>query len=206
MIVKLYLFIWFFFLAGLKNDCFSQIKNQVFSDYIRFEKSKIDSLLNFETEKKQYKILSYIPNINYDIRTNSVNIGLSTNTLLNYYQTQKRNNIEYLKLKYQLESVLNEDIEKLQFEYEQLIDAFEILKIETQNTTTEVEIFNLKKEQYNNNKITLEEWLIIQNENQKKNLAILAKKKNLSSKMKRFQSKIKNNCFLFEIDFLEKKL
>lgn len=204
MIVKLYLFICLFFLAGLKNDCFSQIKNQVFKEYIRFEKSKIDSLLNFETEKKQYKILSYIPNINYDIRTNSVNIGLSTNTLLNYYQTQKRNNIEYLKLKYQLESVLNEDIEKLQFEYEQLIDAFEILKIETQNTTTEKEIFNLKKEQYNNNKITLEEWLIIQNENQKKNLAILAKKKNLSSKMKRFQTKIKNNCFVMEIDILEK--
>jgi hypothetical protein len=76
------------------------------------------------------------------------------------------------------------------------------LRLELDNTTLTKEIFNLKKAQYENNKITLEEWLNVQKNFQDRNLVILAKRKNLSSKMKHFEVKIKSHCFKNEIEHL----
>ena len=76
------------------------------------------------------------------------------------------------------------------------------MKLELDNATLTKEIFNLKKAQYDNNKITLEDWLNVQKNFQDRNLVILAKRKNLISKMKQFEVKIKSACFKKELDYL----
>jgi myosin-crossreactive antigen len=50
----------------------------------------------------------------------------------------------------------------LEKEYELILDTYEVLSLELDNTTLTKEILTLKKAQYENNKITLEDWLNVQ--------------------------------------------
>jgi hypothetical protein len=78
--------------------------------------------------------------------------------------------------------------------------------VEFDNSKITDEIFNLKKKQYDNNKITLEMWLNVQNDHLKNKLQLFARNKNLITKIRYFQAKIKSPCLGKELEYLSKNL
>lgn len=189
-------------LANYNYNLFSQKSDTIFRNYKKIEIQKIDSVANFNKQKDNYKYLVLLPNINYNIVDNTFGIGVNLSNFSNYFQTKKRNEIEAEKLKFQLIDAQNKTLENLSNEYELILNTFEILSLELENTTLAKEIFNLKKSQYENNKITLEMWLNVQNDYQKINLLLFAQRKNLITKMKQFEVKIKSSCFRQELEYL----
>ncbi len=181
---------------------FGQSKNPLLSDIEKHQNQKIDSLINFNTDKNKLQYLAVLPSINYNFLDNTFNLGISLSNLSTFYQNKQRNKVELERLKFQLTEKKENDLLELEKEYELIIDTYEVLKLELDNTTLTKEIFNLKKSQYENNKITLEDWLNVQKNNQDRNIVILAKRKNLISKMKQFEVKVKNSCFKKEIEYL----
>jgi hypothetical protein len=184
---------------------FGQNKNAVLSEVEKYKTQKIDSLIGFNTDKNKLEYLAVLPSINYNFLDNTFNVGVSLSNLANFYQNKQRNKIELERLKFQLTEKKENDLFELEKEYELIRDTYEILKLELDNTTLTTEIFNLKKAQYENNKITLEEWLNVQKNNQDRNLVLFAKRKNLVSKMKQFEVKVKSSCFLQELNYLTNK-
>ena len=181
---------------------FGQTKNPILYDLEKNQNQKIDSLIRFNTDKNKLEYLAVLPAINYNIVDSSINVGVSLSNLATFYQNKQRNKTELERLRFQLNEKKENDLLQLEKEYELIQDTYDILKLELDNTTLTKEIFNLKKAQYDNNKITLEEWLNVQKNNQDRNLIIIAKRKSLISKMKQFEARIKNNCFKKEIDYL----
>jgi hypothetical protein len=180
---------------------FSQ-NDTIFKNFNKIESQKIDSILIRQSSKGNLKYLAALPNIGYDIERSSLNVGISFSNILGYYQTKKRNEIELEKLRFQLIDSQKNTLDNLTNEYEIIINTFEILKIEYDNSKITNEIFSLKKKQYDNNKITLEEWLNVQNDHLKNKLQFFAKSKNLIAKIKYFQAKIKTTCLTKELDYL----
>lgn len=181
---------------------FGQNKNPLLSDIEKNQNQKIDSLINFNTDKNKLQYLAVLPSVNYNFLDNTFNLGISLSNLSTFYQNKQRNKVELERLKFQLTEKKENDLLALEKEYELILDTYEVLSLELDNTTLTKEIFNLKKAQYENNKITLEDWLNVQKNNQDRNLVILAKRKNLISKMKQFEIKVKNSCFKKEIEYL----
>jgi hypothetical protein len=184
---------------------FGQNKNVVLSEVEKAKNQKIDSLIGFNTDKNKLEYLAVLPSINYNFLDNTFNVGVSLSNLANFYQNKQRNKIELERLKFQLTEKKENDLFELEKEYELIQDTYEILKLELDNTTLTKEIFNLKKAQYENNKITLEDWLNVQKNFQDRNLVLFAKRKNLISKMKQFEVKVKSSCFLQELTYLAAK-
>ncbi|SDY04115.1 TolC family protein [Flavobacterium degerlachei] len=182
--------------------CFGQNKNSFLSEIEKNKTRKIDSLVSFNTDKNKLQYLALLPSVNYNFLDNNFNVGISISNLSNFYQNKQRNKIELEKLRFQLIEKKENDLLKLEEEYELIKDTYDILKLEIENTTLTTEIFNLKKKQYENNKITLEDWLNVQKNYQDRNLVVFTKRKSLISKMKHYEGKIKNNCFKKEIDYL----
>ena len=180
----------------------AQNTNPLFSAIEKSKNKKIDSLINFNTDKNKLKYLAVLPSVNYDFFNNKFNVGISLSNLAGYYQNKQRNKIELERLKFQLTEKKENDLFQLEKEYELILDTYEVLSLELGNTTLTTEIFNLKKAQYENNKITLEDWLNVQKNSHDRDLVILAKRKSLISKMKQFEAKIKSPCFKKELDHL----
>jgi len=181
---------------------FGQNKSTVLSEVEKYKNQKIDSLIGFNSDKNKLEYLAVLPSINYNFLDNTFNVGVSLSNLANFYQNKQRNKIELEKLKFQLTEKKENDLFELENEYELILDTYEVLKLELDNTTLTKEIFNLKKAQYENNKITLEDWLNVQKNFQDRNLVLFAKRKNLISKMKQFEIKVKSSCFLQELQYL----
>lgn len=195
VVLKIILFLHSVFIFG-------QNINPLFAPIEKVQNKRIDSLINFNTDKNKLQYLAILPSLNYDLLDKKFNIGISLSNLSTYYQNKQRNKIELERLKFQLIEKKEEDLFRLEKEYELILDTYEVLSLELDNTTLTKEIFNLKKAQYENNKITLEDWLNVQKNFQDRDLVILAKRKNLISKMKQFENKIKNTCFRKELDHL----
>jgi hypothetical protein len=185
---------------------FGQNKNTILYEVEKSKNQKIDSLIGFNTDKNKLEYLAVLPTVNYNFLDNTFNVGVSLSNLANFYQNKQRNKIELERLKFQLTEKKENDLFELEKEYELIRDTYEVLKLELDNTTLTIEIFNLKKAQYENNKITLEEWLNVQKNNQDRNLVLFAKRKNLVSKMKQFEVKVKSSCFLQELKYLSTTL
>jgi hypothetical protein len=181
--------------------CFSQ-NDSIFKNFTKIEFQRIDSVVYRQTEKGNLKYLAALPNVGYNMETNSLNVGISFSNILGYYQTKKRNEIELEKLRFQLIDSQKNTLDKLANEYEIITNTFEVLKVEFDNSKITDEIFNLKKKQYDNNKITLEDWLNVQNDHLKNKLQLFAKNKNLIAKIKYFQAKIKSPCLKKELEYL----
>jgi hypothetical protein len=180
----------------------SQSKIEALNKINQRQDQKIDSLINFNTDKKKLEYLSVLPSVNYDFLAHTFSVGISISNLSNFYQNKQRNKIELERLKFQLQEKKENDLFNLEKEYELIQDAFAVLKLELENNSLVKEIYNLKKSQYENNKITLEDWLNVQKNNQDRNLVIFSKRKSLISKMKHYEVKTKSACFHQEIDYL----
>ena len=183
------------------TDVIAHNNNSFLKEVEKEKKNQIDSLLLFNVEKHKLEYLAVLPSINYNFFENSFNVGISLSNLAGFYQTKHRNKIEIERLKLQMNQQLQTDLQIIEKEYELIRDTYEILRMELDNTTLSSEIFNLKKAQYENNKITLEDWLTIQKNNQDQNLLLFAKRKNIISKMKQFEAKIRKNVFVAELQY-----
>ena len=181
---------------------FAQNKNPLLYEVDKNKSQKIDSLISFNSDKNKLQYLALLPSLNYNFIESNFSVGISISNLSTFYQNKQRNKIELERLKFQLIEKKENDLLKLEEEYELIQDTYEVLKLELDNTTLTKEIFNLKKAQYENNKITLEDWLSVRKNAQDRNLVILAKRKNLISKMKQFEIKIKSPCYKKEIEHL----
>lgn len=197
-LLNLSLFIYTAFVYGQSN-------NPLFVKIDEAKTQRIDSLIKFNTDENKLQYLAVLPSVSYNFFEKTFNVGISLSNLSTFYQNKQRNKIELERLKFQLNEKKDNDLLSLENEYSLILDTYEILKLELDNTTLTKEIFNLKKEQYENNKITLEDWLNLQKNQQDRNLAILAKRKNLISKMKQFEKRLKNHCFKNELDYLRLK-
>ena len=148
----------------------AQNKNPLFYEIEKNKTQKIDSLINFNSDKNKLHYLALLPSVNYNFLDNNFNLGISISNLSTFYQNKQRNKIELERLKFQLLEKKDNDLIKLEEEYELIHDTYDILKLELENTTLTKEIFNLKKAQYENNKITLEDWLNIKKNAQDRDL------------------------------------
>lgn len=202
-IIKIILLNMVLFQCSVTSFC--QSKNTFLSEVEENKNRKIDSLITFNTDKDKLQFLSILPSVNYNFLENNFNVGISISNLSTYYQNKQRNKIELEKLRFQLIEKKENDLLRLEQEYELIMDTYDILKLEIENTNLTTEIFNLKKKQYENNKITLEEWLNVKKNDQDRYLEIFSKRKSLTSKMKHYQSKIKMFCFKKEIEYLAVK-
>jgi hypothetical protein len=201
---KVFLVLFFYILlVNFLYHAHAQSNDTIFKNYKKIETQKIDSILGFNQDKNQLKYYSILPNLSYDIKNSSFGIGVSLSNLSTYFQTKQRNKIELERLRFQLLDALDIRLEKLTNEYELVINSYELLKMELDNNKLNLEMYNLKKSQYDNNKITLEMWLLVQNDYQTKNLLLFARRKNLITKMKQFEVKIKSPCFTHELSDLQ---
>lgn len=169
----------------------------------RIQDQKIDSLINFNTDKNKLQYLAVLPSVNYNFIDRTFNLGISFSNLSTFYQNRHRNKIELQKLKFQLVERKEKNLLALEKEYESITDSYEFLKLESENFNLTREIFQLKKAQYENNKIDLETWLNVQKNYEDKILSILVKTRNLISKMRQFETKIQDSCFSEEIKNLQ---
>lgn len=185
---------------------FAQNSNPVLAQIDRIKTNKIDSLVNFNADKNKLQFLALLPSINYNLADNSFNVGISVSNLGNYYQNKQRNKIELERLRFQLSEYKERSLLILDKEYELLLDTYDLIKMELDNAALTDDIYNLKKAQYDNNKINLEEWLNVQKNYQEKKTLLIYKRKNLMSKMEIFEKKIESNCFDNQIRFLKANL
>jgi hypothetical protein len=114
---------------------------------LSFEKNrnqKIDSLINFNTDKNKLQYLAVLPSINYNFLDNTFNLGISLSNLSTFYQNKQRNKVELERLKFQLTEKRKRPL-SLEKEYELILDTYEVLSLELDNTTLTKEIFNQKK-------------------------------------------------------------
>lgn len=185
---------------------FAQNSNPVLAQIDRIKTNKIDSLVNFNADKNKLQFLALLPSINYNLADNSFNVGISVSNLGNYYQNKQRNKIELERLRFQLSEYKERSLLILDKEYELLLDTYDLIKMELDNAVLTDDIYNLKKAQYDNNKINLEEWLNVQKNYQEKKTLLIYKRKNLISKMEIFEKKIESNCFDNQIRFLKANL
>ena len=185
---------------------FAQNSNPVLAQIDRIKTNKIDSLVNFNADKNKLQFLALLPSINYNLADNSFNVGISVSNLGNYYQNKQRNKIELERLRFQLSEYKERSLLILDKEYELLLDTYDLIKMELDNAALTDDIYNLKKAQYDNNKINLEEWLNVQKNYQEKKTLLIYKRKNLISKMEIFEKKIESNCFDNQIRFLKANL
>ena len=185
---------------------FAQNSNPVLAKIDRIKTNKIDSLVNFNADKNKLQFLALLPSINYNLADNSFNVGISVSNLGNYYQNKQRNKIELERLRFQLSEYKERSLLILDKEYELLLDTYDLIKMELDNAALTDDIYNLKKAQYDNNKINLEEWLNVQKNYQEKKTLLIYKRKNLISKMELFEKKIESNCFDNQIRFLKANL
>lgn len=193
-----------FFPLGILS--FGQNINPVLSEIDSYKSNKIDSIINLNQDKNKLLYLALAPNINYNMIDKSFNIGFSISNLSSYFLTKQRNKIELERLKMQLIENKENTLFLLEKEYETIQDNYDVLKMELENTTLTLEIFNLKKAQYDKNKITLEEWLNVQKNYNDKKIILFARTKNLISRMVFFEKKIKKDCFKNEITFLKNNI
>jgi hypothetical protein len=185
------------------------IKSTIFSQNLIFRKDskKIDSILQNHKNKQKKEWLNFLPNFNYDIKNNSVNIGFSLSSFSNFYQQKQRNQIELEKLRQILISnsenkikIYNSKIIDFNFQIKILENKIEVFKIEKK-------LFEISEGKYKNNEITTEDFLKLKksfliNINNLKTELHRSKKISNEINQQRKNKEIKNSIINLEIKIL----
>lgn len=174
-------------------------KNSLINKFENFEKRKIDSIIFLHKNQQKKSWLNLLPSFNYDLKNQSVNVGISLNSFASFYQQKKRNKIELAKYEHSLKEKLDKDLQQLQLSIEQfkidhriLSNAIELFKID-------FDLFQISKGKYKNNEITSEEFLKLKQ-------AFLNKKNSLKTNVLKLQLKAKQISLKTKNDLLEKSL
>lgn len=172
--------------------CFSQS----IEDFKKVELKKIDTLLSLHKDRKSLVWLNLIPNISYNYQPildrNFISASLNLSSLASYFQTKKRNQVEVSKLKLLLNEKLENNVNSLYKDLEEIQRDSILIALEEENFNLSKELFDLKKQQYERDKITLENWLQIQQNHQSKVINLKAKKETYNIKKSNLIRKLKN--------------
>lgn len=176
------------------NELHSQTtKNLTLENFKNSELKKIDTLIYQIQNKKSLGYLNLLPNVQYHynpINNQSyVSVGISLNSYANYFQQKHRNKIEIQKIKNTLLERLSTKINRLENEYEKITLDIELLQSKVSNFQLINKIFNLKKKQYEKNKINLESWLKLQLDYQQQKINIKSKYNSINRRIKNFYKK-----------------
>lgn len=171
-------------------------KNLTLENFKNSELKKIDTLIYQIQNKKSLGYLNLLPNVQYHYNPinnqNYVSMGISLNSYANYFQQKHRNKIEIQKIKNTLLERLSAKITRLENEYEKITLDIELLQSKVSNFQLINKIFNLKKKQYEKNKINLETWLKLQLEHQQQKINIKSKYNSINRRIKNFYKKTKS--------------
>jgi hypothetical protein len=120
---------------------------------------KIDSTMQLYESQQKKTWLNLMPNLNYDLKNKSFNIGFSLNSLSLFYQQKQRNEIELAKLNESLISKLETNTNRLSLIYEQFEYEKETLKRNINIYKIDFDLFHISKGKYKNGEIATEKFL-----------------------------------------------
>ncbi|MDY7394043.1 TolC family protein [Aureibaculum sp. 2210JD6-5] len=164
--------------------------------------AEIDTLLDLTKSKTDLIWLNLLPSVNYDLDRNALNVGVNFNSFATYSQQKQRNKIERLKLEESLNNRLENDLLRLEADYLKIQSDVENITSEVKNFELYEELYTLKKDQYDNNKINLEVWLNFQKSYESAYLSLINKISNLEQRTIRFYGKIKSPAYVAELNIL----
>lgn len=194
--LKISIFLCFFYIINVNSQNQNNSKSNTY-DFEKFEKEKIDSTVSLYKNQQSKIWLNLLPSLNYDMRNQSVNVGISLNSFAGFYQQKQRNKIELAKYEHSLNEKLNRDLENLQLKIENFQIDFTVLKNSINLFQIDYDLFQISTGKYKNNEITSEEFL-------KLKLAFLQKQNSLKTNVLRLQLRLKQISIKTKNDFLEK--
>lgn len=176
-----------FLLTFSKHSVYSQetkLSKSITYDFKKSETKKIDSIVTTYKVVQKKSWLNLLPSLNYDLKNNSFNVGISLNSFASYYQQQQRNKIELAKLEHSLYSKLDNDLATLKLKIEEFYYKYEILKSKIEIFKIDYDLFKITSGKYKNSEIPTEDFLKLKK-------AYLSKKNNL--KLEFFKLKFSAN-------------
>lgn len=151
-------------------------------DYKTSLKNINDKILSNYSDKNSKKWLSILPSINYDIDSQTFNVGISFSNFSRYFQQKQRNKIQLAQLEARLEEKMSNDLEKLELKIEAFKIDYDILKNKIDLFKFQFDLFQISKGKYANNEITSEEFLTLK-------IDYLTKKNSLKTSLLKLQLK-----------------
>ena len=131
----------------------------VLEKYDSILKYKNNLKLNQLDQKNNLKWLSILPSFNYDIDSQTFNVGISFSNFSRYYQQKQRNKIELQKLAASLQEASARkvsNLEELIFDFE---SKYNIIVLDTSLLGTSRQLFQITHGKYINQEIPIEDFL-----------------------------------------------
>lgn len=202
----LYVIVFMFFFIKKTN---SQNQTNLNSNTYIFEnsqKKKIDSTINYYSKNQKSIWLNLLPSFNYDLQNQTFNVGISLNSLAQFYQQKQRNKIEIAKLQQVLITKLNNNLDKLNLEIEKFYFQYQNLQSKLEIFKIDFNLFLITQGKYNNSEITTEQYFKLKK-------SYLTNKKSLDNEFfklkysaQKIKLKSKNQKFLDTIFVLKNQI
>lgn len=187
-----------FFIISLNSQNQKNSKSNTY-EFESYEKRKIDSIISSYKNQQKKSWLNLLPSFNYDLKNQSVNVGVSLNSFASFYQQKKRNKIELAKYEHSLKEKLDKDLQQLQLSIEQFKIDLRILSNAIELFKIDFDLFQISKGKYKNNEITTEDFLKLKQ-------AFLHKKNSLKTSVLKLELKAKAISLKTKSDLLIKSL
>ena len=187
-----------FFIISLNSQNQKNSKSNTY-EFESYEKRKIDSIISSYKNQQKKSWLNLLPSFNYDLKNQSVNVGVSLNSFASFYQQKKRNKIELAKYEHSLKEKLDKDLQQLQLSIEQFKIDLRILSNAIELFKIDFDLFQISKGKYKNNEITTEDFLKLKQ-------AFLHKKNSLKTSLLKLELKAKAISLKTKSDLLIKSL
>jgi hypothetical protein len=155
-----------------------------------------DSLIK-KMDQSKNSWLTFLPSVNYDIKNQSVNVGISLNSYTSFVQNKRRNKIELEKLRHQLEAKIETQEENTLLKIEECETLLQTLKERTEIFKISCDLFSITIGKYENKEISIEDFLIKKKKFIEQKVKIKTEIKNLIRKNEELKRRNK-------IHFLEK--
>lgn len=155
-----------------------------------------DSLIK-KLDQNRNPWLTFLPSVNYDIKNQSINVGISLNSFTSFIQNKRRNKIELEKLRHQMEAKNDNQEEKTLLKIEECETLLQTLKERTEIFKISCDLFSITIGKYENKEISIEDFLIKKKKFIEQKMKIKTEIKNLIRKNEELKRKNK-------IHFLEK--
>lgn len=147
-----------------------------------------------------------LPSVSYDLKNQSVNIGISLNSYTSFIQSKRRNKIELKKLRLQMDTKLKNEEEKTLQKIEEFEFLLQSLKENTEIFKITCDLFSINVGRYENKEITIEDFLLKKQSFVREKIQIKSKIKTLWRKNSELKRKHKIFFMDREIKKIEEKI
>ncbi|WP_157278769.1 hypothetical protein [Olivibacter sitiensis] len=149
-------------------------------------------MYNYLVQSRKSDWLAKIPSPTYSTRT-GFGLSFSLQSIASYRQTKQRNQIELERLKFQMQSELDKEIQQLEIQIDQLFADADKLKIAIKNFETyENQIHDIEQGKYQNNQSTLKEWLTYKKSYEERKNNLQAERTAIINKLSAMATKTKS--------------